>query len=274
MDFLQLDSSQIILRLLLGLFIGFCIGLTSIGGGVLVLPALTVLLKIDPIAAVGTTTLYAFLTKITAIIHHIKLKTVEWKTCNRFLAGAVPATFLTAGWISLKGADQAFKAQLEIFIIGVIFFGIALMIWNMISQQRGTGHASRIADHLHTKPRLRGTLAAIVGAICGGLVGATAIGGGVLVVPILIILFGLTASQTVGSAIFLAFVMTAITSLIYGARGELDLPTALIMSLGSTIGVYFGSRLTVKLPDLLLRSIVLSLVILGAIMMCLKQGAH
>ena len=270
----QLEIGAILIRLLIGLFIGFCIGLTSIGGGVLILPALTVLLKIDPLVAVGTTTLYAFLTKITALLHHIKLKTIDWSLSKRFLSGAIPATLFTSGWISLKGADHEFKAQLESFIIGVIFFGIILMIWNMISQKKGTSTQSQVAQKLHQYPTLRSSLAVLVGAICGALVGATAIGGGVLVVPILIILFGLSASQTVGSAIFLAFIMTAITSLTYGARGELDLPTALIMSLGSTIGVYFGSRLSVKLPDLLLRSIVLSLVILGAIMMCVKKGAH
>ena len=56
---------DIIIRIVLGLIIGF-VGLTSIGSGVIVLPILTVLLK-DPITAIGTTTLYAFLTKITAL---------------------------------------------------------------------------------------------------------------------------------------------------------------------------------------------------------------
>ena len=132
----QFEIGAILIRLLLGLFIGFCIGLTSIGGGVLILPALTVLLKVDPLVAVGTTTLYAFLTKITALLHHIKLKTIDWSLSKRFLSGAIPATLLTSGWISLKGADHEFKAQLESFIIGVIFFGIILMIWNMISQKK------------------------------------------------------------------------------------------------------------------------------------------
>ena len=74
MELFGIDGLGWLIRLILGLFIGFCIGLTSIGGGVLVLPALTVLLKLDPLVAVGTTTLYAFLTKITALFHHLHLK--------------------------------------------------------------------------------------------------------------------------------------------------------------------------------------------------------
>ena len=130
------DIWAIFIRILIGLIIGFCIGLTSIGGGVLILPALTVLLKTDPLVAVGTTTLYAFLTKITAIFHHIKLQNVDWPICKRFLIGAIPSTILTSAWISLQGADQIFKSHLETFIIGVIFFGIILMILDMFSQKR------------------------------------------------------------------------------------------------------------------------------------------
>jgi len=266
------DIWAIFIRILIGLIIGFCIGLTSIGGGVLILPALTVLLKTDPLVAVGTTTLYAFLTKITAIFHHIKLQNVDWPICKRFLIGAIPSTILTSAWISLQGADQIFKSQLETFIIGVIFFGIILMILDMFSQKKSDSKESKIARNLFKYSKLRSTLAVLFGVICGALVGATAIGGGVIVVPILIIVFGLTTSKTVGSAIFLAFIMTAITSLTFGVRGEIDFYTALIMSFGSTIGVYFGSRLSVNLPEIILRSIVLGLVITGAIMMCIKKG--
>ena len=81
-------------------FIGF-LGLTSIGSGVIVLPILTVLLK-DPITAIGTTTLYAFLTKITALFYHIKFKTIDWKISLYFLIGAVPSTILSAYYVSKK----------------------------------------------------------------------------------------------------------------------------------------------------------------------------
>ena len=60
----DLTSLDIIARLVIGLVIGFCIGLTGVGGGVLMIPALTELLGFNTTQAVGTTSLYAFLTKI------------------------------------------------------------------------------------------------------------------------------------------------------------------------------------------------------------------
>ncbi len=274
MELFGLGIIDIILRLLLGLLIGFCIGLTGVGGGVLVLPALTVILRIDPIIAVGTTTLYAFLTKITATFHHFKLKTIDWGTSLRFLFGAVPVNIITALWVSRQGANLAFKDSLKTFIVGVVFFSVAMMVLNMVSQARPSLEEKErsLADRINGHRILRNSLSILVGIICGGLIGATAIGGGVLIVPMLIILFGLPASRTVGSAIFIAFILTLSTSLIYSSQGEQDYATAITMSVGSLAGVFYGSRLSVKLPETLLRTIVLALVLGAAVMMLFNQG--
>jgi uncharacterized membrane protein YfcA len=275
-EFFDLSILEIVLRLLLGLVIGFCIGLTGVGGGVLVLPALTVVLRIDPITAVGTTTLYAFLTKITATWHHVKLKTIDWGISLRFLAGAVPANIITALWVSRQGTNEAFKTSLRNFIVGVVFFSVIMMVLNMITRARpGVVKKERtLADHINENEFARSSLSILMGIICGSLIGATSIGGGVLIVPMLIILFALPASRTVGSSIFIAFILTFITSLVYGTRGEQDIVTAVIMSVGSLAGVYHGSKLSVKLPELFLRAIVVVLVLVAAIMMLGSSGAH
>lgn len=270
----DLGIMDIAIRLLLGLLIGFCIGLTGVGGGVLVLPALTVILRIDPIIAVGTTTLYAFLTKCTAIFHHFRLKTIDWGTSIRFLSGAVPANFITAFWVSRKGADEAFKESLTTFIVYVVFFAVGMMVLNMLGQSLPSmiRRERSLAEQINGHHILRNGLSIVLGVICGGLIGATAIGGGVLIVPMLIILFGLPASRTVGSAIFIALILTLDTALIYGCRGELDLVTAIIMSVGSLAGVYHGSRLSVRMPETLLRIIVIGLILMAAVMMLFRLG--
>jgi uncharacterized membrane protein YfcA len=276
MEFLDLTIADILLRLLLGLVIGFCIGLTGVGGGVLVLPALTLILRIDPVTAVGTTTLYAFLTKITATLHHHKLKTIDWGISARFLMGAVPANIITSIWVSSQGGDIHFKRALTQFIVGVVFFSVFMMVLNMLTRSRPkvVEKERELAAHIQEKKVVRIELCILLGAICGGLIGATSIGGGVLIVPLLIILFGLPAARTVGTAIFIAFILTMITSLIYGTRGEQDHVTAAIMAVGSLGGVYYGSKLSVKMPELFLRVIVLVLVLVAAIMMLGNSTLH
>ena len=269
MEFFDLSLVDIVLRLLLGTVIGFCIGLTGVGGGVLVLPALKLILHLDPITAVGTTTLYAFLTKITATIQHIKLRTIDWGTSLRFLAGAVPANIVTSIWVSRQGANEQFKEALTNFIVGVIFFSVIMMIVNMITRSRPgvVARERELAEQINETKAVRIELCILLGAICGGLLGATSIGGGVLIVPILITLFNMPAPRTVGTAIFIAFILTMITSLIYGSSGVQDRVTALIMAAGSVAGVFYGSRLSVRMPELFLRVIVVVLVLVAAIMM-------
>ena len=276
MEFFDLTLADILLRLLLGTVIGFCIGLTGVGGGVLVLPALTLILRIDPITAVGTTTLYAFLTKITATIHHHRLKTIDWGISARFLMGAVPANIITSLWVSSQGGDLQFKRALTNFIVGVIFFSVFMMVLNMLSRSRPivVEKERELAEHLQEQKTVRIELCILLGAVCGGLIGATSIGGGVLIVPLLIILFGLPASRTVGTAIFIAFILTMVTSLIYGTRGEQDRVTALIMAAGSLAGVYYGSKLSVRMPEFFLRVIVVVLVLVSAIMMLGNSTLH
>ncbi len=276
MEIFDLSITEIVLRLMLGTVIGFCIGLTGVGGGVLVLPALTLILRIDPITAVGTTTLYAFLTKITATIHHCKLKTIDWSISTRFLIGAVPANIITAIWVSSQGEDLHFKRVLMRFIVGVVFFSVFMMVFNMITRARPkvVEKERELAEHIQEKKVVRIELCILLGAICGGLIGATSIGGGVLIVPLLIILFDLATSRTVGTAIFIAFILTMITALIYGTRGAQDYTTAIIMAVGSLSGVYYGSKLSVKMPELFLRAIVVVLVLVAAIMMLGSNTTH
>lgn len=276
MTFLDLTLVEIALRLLLGTVIGFCIGLTGVGGGVLVLPALTLILRIDPITAVGTTTLYAFLTKVTATIQHCKLKTIDWNISNRFLMGAVPANIATALWVSNQGDDLHFKKVLIRFIVGVVFFSVFMMVLNMVTRAKPkvVEKERELAEHLQETRIIRIEICILLGAICGGLIGATSIGGGVLIVPILIILFALPTARTVGTAIFIAFILTMVTALIYGIHGAQDRVTAIIMAAGSIAGVYHGSKLSVKMPELFLRAIVVILVLVAAVMMLGNSVAH
>ena len=88
---MDLDVPMIAVKLLTGLVIGASIGLTGIGGGVLVLPTLTLLFGLPPTVAVGTANLYSFLCKLSATYFHYKQKTIAFGTSGCFLIGAIPA---------------------------------------------------------------------------------------------------------------------------------------------------------------------------------------
>ncbi|NQU39937.1 MAG: sulfite exporter TauE/SafE family protein [Lentisphaerae bacterium] len=281
---LDLGLIEIAARIVSGTLIGFCIGLTGVGGGVLVIPTLTLLFKLPPSTAVGTASLYAFLTKVAATVHHCRLKNIAARTAAWFLVGAVPATITIAALITrtlarLEGdssAIQTFQGNLRLFIACLILLSCVMLIVNMIRGLRRTDEErgpSGLAAAIAVRPALHKQLAIGLGALVGGLIGATSVGGGVIMVPLLIFVFGLSSSQTVGTSILIAAVLTPVTSAIYLIGGEIDLGTAISMAAGSMVGVPFGSRLSVRLPENTLKAVVVGVVVVAALLMLAGNGS-
>jgi uncharacterized membrane protein YfcA len=81
-------------KVLIGLVVGFLIGLTGLGGGVLLLPILIFGLKIPAIVAVGSDAAFNFLTKIPSSIVHLMKETVRRRVVAALAVGSVPGSIL------------------------------------------------------------------------------------------------------------------------------------------------------------------------------------
>ena len=81
-------------KILIGFLVGTLIGLTGLGGGVLLLPLLIFVLKVPPIMAVGSDALFNFVTKIGSSWVHWKKGTVRRKVVLALAAGSVPGSIL------------------------------------------------------------------------------------------------------------------------------------------------------------------------------------
>src|SRR5579863_2165139 len=80
-------------KILVGFVVGVLIGLTGVGGGVLLLPVLIFGLRVPPIIAVGSDALFNFFTKIPAGLLHLKKGTVRRKVVIALGIGSVPGSF-------------------------------------------------------------------------------------------------------------------------------------------------------------------------------------
>ena len=64
----------LVLKVLVGFIVGILIGMTGVGGGVLLLPVLIFGLKVPALMAVGSDALFNFFTKVPASLMHLKKK--------------------------------------------------------------------------------------------------------------------------------------------------------------------------------------------------------
>src|SRR5437763_13507433 len=80
---------------LVGLSIGFLVGLSGMGGVSLLASIMILVFGIPPVWAVGTDIAYSTVTKAVGSIVHIRQKNVNFKIALWLACGSVPATFLS-----------------------------------------------------------------------------------------------------------------------------------------------------------------------------------
>src|SRR3977135_912678 len=84
----------VLAKILIGFAVGTLIGLTGLGGGVLLLPTLIFGLHVPAIIAVGSDALFNFFTKIPASFVHLSRRTVRRKVVLAMAVGSIPGSFL------------------------------------------------------------------------------------------------------------------------------------------------------------------------------------
>src|ERR1700730_2259232 len=82
----------IAIKILVGFVVGVLIGLTGVGGGVLLLPVLIFGLRVPPLMAVGSDALFNFFTKIPAGLLHLKKDTVRRNVVIALAVGSIPGS--------------------------------------------------------------------------------------------------------------------------------------------------------------------------------------
>ena len=96
----------------------------------------------------------------------------------------------------------------------------------------------------------------VVGLLAGLLGGTLGVGGAIIVVPALVLIFSFTQHQAQGTALaFMLPPVTLLATLNYWKEGYVNWKYALILSLMFFVGAYLGSFISFALPDRILRKI-------------------
>src|SRR5581483_1352302 len=95
--------------------------------------------------------------------------------------------------------------------------------------------------------------AVLIGLFGGFVVGLTSVGSGVFFGLTLLVVFPLRAHKVVGTDIFHAAALLYVAGVGHFVSGNVDMGTAAWLLLGSVPGVLLGGRLSVSIPDRLLR---------------------
>jgi uncharacterized membrane protein YfcA len=111
----------------------------------------------------------------------------------------------------------------------------------------------------------------LIGLAAGFLGGMIGIGGGVLIVPALILLLGLSQHQSQGISLAMMIFPVGILGVInYYKKGFVDFRYAGLLAVGFFVGSYIGSKFSLSLPQELVKKIFAVVMILLALKLLLS----
>jgi uncharacterized protein len=263
---------------LVGLLIGFLVGLTGMGGGSLLAPIMILVFRVPPVWAVGTDIAYSTVTKALGSIVHIRQKTVNFKVALWLACGSVPATLLSVTLVQyVRKHYQNLINGFILHALGLTLITVAILLivkpfvmnyleHRRLEAQKEAARKGEIVAQGSTRWERYGRpiVTALVGAVVGFLVGLTSVGSGTLIIVSLAFLFPrLGPKELVGTDIFQAFMLLAGGMIGYLMGGTINWTLVVLLLIGSLPGVFIGSKVSKYLPDRLMRPVLATVLVIS-----------
>lgn len=236
-DLLTLDALSI---LVVSFGVGIAVGLTGMGGGALMTPAL-IFLGVNPTAAVANDLVAASFNKSVGAAVHAREGSPNLRLAGWLVVGSVPTAFAGAFIIKAVGGTD----QQTTFVKTAIGFALLLTASAYTARiylQMRSRALGRTVQH-GDDPPVRPLPTVLVGVVGGLLVGVTSVGSGSLIMVAMLLLYPtLQAVRLVGTDLVQAvpLVLSAAIShvLVGGIQWEIVVP----LVLGGAPGTYLGAR--------------------------------
>jgi uncharacterized membrane protein YfcA len=248
----------ITLNLVLGAALGVAGGLLGIGGGLIAIPVLGWLYGMDQHLAQGTALVMIVPNVLVGFYRYHQRHRIDLRSVATIAGFSMISTYFAArlaGHIGANGLHTAFA----VFLVALaVYFGFL-----------SKGPAGTASDHDAAPPRpMPRTALPLLGIASGGMSGIFTVGGGLVVVPALVSLFGMQQTRAQGMALALVVPSALVALFTYAQGGHVAWNVGLPLALGGIASVSWGVLLAHKFPAARLR-VLFCLVLLGTAAMML-----
>ena len=282
--YLPIAEIQINLLLILffGFLVGFMSGLFGVGGGFLMTPLL-IFMGIPPATAVGTESVQILGSSVSGAMAHGIKKNIDYEIGIFLLIGGIFGS--TVGVILFNFLKESGNIDLIIKFLYILFLaiiGILMLVESTISlvseKKIDSSYKKRkrsFLDYLPLKLKFRQSkifisilLPIFVGIFVGLLSAFMGVGGGFVMVPAMIYLFGMGTVVAIGTSLFQIVFVTLNVSILHATFNySVDLILAIFLLIGGVIGAQYGSKFTSKFKGEQIRILLALIVLIVCIMM-------
>ncbi len=277
-------SVNVFVLLLIGGGVGLMSGMFGVGGGFLITPMLF-FIGIPPAVAVATSANQIVASSVSAILAHIRRRTVDFRMGWMLLGGGIVGSAF--GMVVFNYLKALGQVDLLIRLFYVVFLGGIGAL--MFSESLRAIMRSKDAAYAAAARRPRGWVTALpfkmrfrtsglyisvipplaVGALVGFLAAIMGVGGGFIMVPAMIYILNMPTKVVVGTSLFQIIFVSAFTAMMHATTNySVDMILAVLLLVGGVIGAQIGAQIGLKLKAEQLR-ILLSLLVLAV---CVKIG--
>lgn len=219
------STRSILLFIVIGLAAGLLSGLFGVGGGTVIVPLLSLLAGFGHRLAAGTSLAAIVPTAIVGVLSYATHDAVAWVPALILAAAAVVGAQIGT-WLLARIPVLVLRWAFIVFL-GVVVVGLFLVV------------PSRDADVALTVGSILGLVA--TGLVTGILSGLLGVGGGIVVVPVLILGFGASDLVAKGTSL-LMMIPTAISGTVGNLRRRnVDLLGAALVGLSACTTTALGA---------------------------------
>jgi uncharacterized membrane protein YfcA len=241
-----------ITNLMLGAALGLAGGLLGIGGGLIAIPILGYLYGMDQHLAQGTALVMIAPNVLVGFWRYHQKHRIDLRSVAVMSLFSMLATWLAARYAAHMPAQHLHLAFAGFMIALAIYFGCQLK-----ADAAQPAAATRI---------ISGKALPLLGIASGGMSGVFTVGGGLVVVPALVSLFGMPQTRAQGMALALVVPGAAIALCTYAHAGHVDWGTGIPLAIGGMATISWGVKLAHRFPPLFLRMLFCAVLLATAAM--------
>lgn len=239
---------------LVGLVAGFLSGMFGVGGGIVIIPGLTMALGYDPRLASGTSLAAIIPLAAVGVASYATSDSVSWLGALLLALGGLVGTQLGA-WLLTRVSARGLQMGFSIFMVVSAF----MLFVNVPSRDAV----------IHIDPVI-GAVLVLIGFGTGILSGLMGIGGGIIVVPALMLIVGASDLVAKGTSL-LMMIPAAIGGTIPNyRRGNVDLAAALIVSATACTTTVLGTSVAQMVTPMVANICFALLIVVMAVRMMIK----
>lgn len=217
---------------MVGIAAGLLSGIFGVGGGILVVPGLTIIARMDQRLAHGTSLAAILPISLASLITYWGHQHVDWPFALWLSCGAIVGSII----------GTRLLAVISKRMLGIIFASVLIIsAIRLFIATQGYGR-----DEIHISMVL--ALIAI-GLATGALAGLLGVGGGVVMVPAMIVLFGLPSVVAKGTSIAVIIPTSIMGTIRNRSLKNVDLPAAMTVGCAGIFSAIAGGFISVLLSD-------------------------